>query len=86
VGGAQDVCGGWRTTLWSQFSHSTFMWVLGLNSGCQAYVAKCLYLLSYLAGPQRSFQVGLGFGKSKGYLRRTMVEKCLHKIDLEASL
>lgn len=32
--------------------------------------SKCLYLLSHLAGPLRSFQVGFGFGKSKGYLRR----------------
>lgn len=33
----RNMFGGQRT--WSQFSTSTFMWVWGLSSNCQAYPA-----------------------------------------------
>lgn len=34
--------GGQRTTLWTPFSHATFIWVLGSRLGCQAYAASTL--------------------------------------------
>lgn len=51
--------GGERTTLYSQLSQSTFIWVLGLNSGLWG---KCFYLLNHLASPGLKFFLFLGFG------------------------
>lgn len=36
------TCGDQRATLWGQFSSSTFIWVQGINSDHQAWVANAL--------------------------------------------
>lgn len=58
------MCIGQRTTLWSWFFLFTFifMWILGLNSGCQ-FAQQMLYSLSHLDGIQYCFS--LCFVKTK---------------------
>lgn len=47
----QCCCRGQKTTVWSQFFPSTFMWVLGFVSKAWGLCSKHLYFLSCVAAP-----------------------------------
>lgn len=44
-----SICGGQRTTSWSHFSPSTYMWAVGLQLRLPGLCGKCCYPLSHLA-------------------------------------
>lgn len=47
----QCMYGDQRRAFWSQFSHSTFMWALGIKLRVPGMFGKCLYALNHLASP-----------------------------------